>query len=118
MTKTNAEILEEYDWKIGHNKHKQPCCNVVIGEIICEGHLNTLMDRARAEERKKLLLNNKDNKLNNQIIVNNKPKITREQWQKMTNAILNIDIKTPFTYKESFEITNDILEAMGLEVED
>ena len=85
MTKTNAEILENW---------------IRDNDITSEEHIFQLMDRARAEERKKL-----------------KPKITRKQWQKMTNAILNIDIKTPFTYKESFEITNDILEAMGLEVE-
>jgi len=99
MTKTNAEILEEYDWKIGHNKHKQPCCNVVIGEIICEGHLNTLMDRARAEERKKL-----------------KPKITREQLIQLTLWSYEITIDDE-NYEKYLKLTEKNIKAMGLEVE-
>ena len=75
MTKTNAEILEELEgWETEiHPTKTFQAVPLFISEIY------TLMDRARAEERKKLLLNNKDNKLNNQIIVNNKPKITIEK---------------------------------------
>jgi len=73
--KTNAEILkglEGWETEIHPTKAFQ-AVPLSISEIY------TLMIMARAEERKKILLNNKDNKLNNQIIVNNKPKITREQ---------------------------------------
>ena len=127
--KTDKELLEEWEREKGIDDEEY---------VYDRSDYLKLMARARAEERKKLLLNNKDNKLNNQIIVNNKPKITREQveslkkivklveqinhnhnWYIMRGGLLPYDW-TDYMGRNLFELAKEIknIKAMGLEVED